>query len=236
MAGRGPSWLYWKRQLWPLVAQVEGVDWPAWLFPPAGLLDRLPAALSGGLCPLSREEPLEPFFVVGPGRSGSTLLRRILQAGPGVHIPPENHGLRFASRAFRRRRHLCWPELVGLVLEVHRSTPGFEHLGLELEPVRLELEAVDPEERSLARIVDAVYRHHAAGAGVALGRWGDKTPLNCFAMGAIRLVFPRGALRRRGSRRARRRRLVPRRRALPVSRAGSPALAVSYTHLTLPTN
>jgi hypothetical protein len=40
--------------------------------------------------PIHRNEDIAPFFVVGPGRCGTKLLRRLLQASPAVHIPPED--------------------------------------------------------------------------------------------------------------------------------------------------
>ena len=43
--------------------------------------------------PLHRSEDIHPFFIIGPDRSGNTLMRRVLEAHEDVHIPPESYVL-----------------------------------------------------------------------------------------------------------------------------------------------
>ena len=59
-------------------------NWRRLLFPDRETLSKIKSLLTGERYPLHRFEPYRPFFIVGSGRSGSTLLRRILQAGPQV--------------------------------------------------------------------------------------------------------------------------------------------------------
>src|SRR5215204_558893 len=67
--------------------------------------------------PIHRGEGFSPFFIVGSGRCGTTLLRRILEADPTVHIPPENWVFQTMVRAYRKgSRALLWNDLVNLVL------------------------------------------------------------------------------------------------------------------------
>jgi hypothetical protein len=46
-----------------------------------------------------------PVFIVGPGRSGTTLLRSLLATHPRLAVTPETHFLHLAARASGRPRH-----------------------------------------------------------------------------------------------------------------------------------
>ena len=52
------------------------------------LARHLPVLLRGR--PLHGRDRYRPFFIVGSGRCGSTLLRAMLEAHPDVHVPPES--------------------------------------------------------------------------------------------------------------------------------------------------
>ncbi len=45
-----------------------------------------------------------PFFIVGTGRSGTTLLRKLLSAHPAVHVPKETHFLPILVETFGNGR------------------------------------------------------------------------------------------------------------------------------------
>lgn len=140
---------------------------------------------------MHRHEDLSPIFIVGSGRSGNTLMRRILQAHPKLHIPPETFVLGDVIRLFRRNSVLSWDRLAHLVLGEFGRHPDFGHFNLSLEEVRGKLVAIETSQRSLARIIDAFYSAHAEVQGKSGSRWGDKTPINTFVMERIRAVFPK---------------------------------------------
>ena len=161
------------------------------------LLHAVQARMQGALrfatpsFPLHRNEDLAPFFVVGSGRCGTTLLRRLLQASPEVHIPPENWSMGGHVATFRRYRWvLSWTALVDLhlgrhVMESHR---WFDEPPTEL---RDRLVHLPEKERSLARLLDEVYRYHGQCQDASFKRWGDKTPMNVGCMNEIADVFPK---------------------------------------------
>jgi LPS sulfotransferase NodH len=149
-------------------------------------------AQSARKAPLQRSEGFFPFFLVGSGRSGSTLLRRMLYAHPALHIPPETYVLGEVIELFEQaRKLLSWRDLVCLVLarfEYHREFETFE---TSLRPLAQRLVALPERRRTLATILDGLYRHHAAAQSRRhTVRWGDKTPLNTFHLDAIHRVFP----------------------------------------------
>ncbi|HEX6923051.1 MAG TPA: sulfotransferase, partial [Bacillales bacterium] len=59
-----------------------------------------------------------PFFIIGSGRSGNTLLRTILFQNPDIVIPPESYVLGKAIRRYRQLSWLEWEELCSVVISV----------------------------------------------------------------------------------------------------------------------
>jgi hypothetical protein len=140
--------------------------------------------------PLHRNEEIRPFFIVGSGRCGTTLLRRLLQASPKIHIPPENWTFGACTADFRTyRSRLSWNSLVDCLLCRHilENDRWFDTPPTSLRP---RLHSVDRERRSLARFYDEVYRYHGEMRGAEFERWGDKTPANVWGMDQLLHIFP----------------------------------------------
>lgn len=147
-------------------------------------------ALTGEDTPLNRAEGSQPFFIVGSGRCGTTLLRRILQASFEIHIPPESWGLGYAIHHFKQKRwYLDWAQLADIVVSTyeHRSHDWFES-----PPTGLVDEVIGwpSESRSLYSLLDRICRYHGEAVGAEFSRWGDKTPMHVGYMSTILKVFP----------------------------------------------
>jgi protein-tyrosine sulfotransferase len=152
---------------------------------------RLRLAAPWGGIPLERKEGIEPFFIVGAGRSGMTLLRRMLMADGGVFIPPETYVLGTIITNFRLLHRLPWKTIVTQSLAQLEYHPEFVHFGTSLRPLVAALRSAPPERQSLAYLLDQFYRFVASESGwPASVRWGDKTPKNSYHLDAIRSVFP----------------------------------------------
>jgi len=141
--------------------------------------------------PLHRNENISPFFIIGAGRSGTTLLRRILVASKQVHIPPETYVLSQVIEHYRRNAYLEWPTLVKQCMALFELHPEFETFQISLRPLLPDLLALPEAERSLAKILDMFYRYHAGKTGMNCERWGDKTPINTLVLDDIYAVFPK---------------------------------------------
>jgi hypothetical protein len=107
-------------------------------------------------------------FVVGVGRSGTTLLRLMLDAHPEVAIPPETHFLPDLIARFAADDPPTSDELV-LSVQTH---PGWRDFGLEPEEMRASFATAEPGAGGAIRAFYAAYaaRHQKP-------RWGDKTPV-----------------------------------------------------------
>ena len=120
-------------------------------------------------------------FIVGVGRSGTTLLRLMLDAHPDLAIPPETHFV---------------PDLIELfeaddasadrVVEIITSGRHWGDFGLEEEALRERLESAEPLDA--AGTIRAFFDLYAQGHGKP--RWGDKTPIYVKHMRDIEDVIP----------------------------------------------
>ena len=119
-------------------------------------------------------------FVVGVPRSGTTLLRLMLDAHPELAIPPETHFIPRVIRAVRRGRDA---DRVAAVIVHHRRWADFN---LDADELRERVGAVDQLDAGGA--IRAFYELYAEKRGKP--RWGDKTPGYATKMRRIQKALP----------------------------------------------
>ncbi|TYP95628.1 Sulfotransferase family protein [Fodinibius salinus] len=141
---------------------------------------------------LHENEDFSPFFIVGSGRSGNTLLRRILVSQEGIVIPPESYVLGKITQLHAVHKNLAWDEYVNLILSTFEYHPEFYTFEIEtLADLALELKALESDEQSLAKVINQFYEFYARKKGIPLIRWGDKTPLNAMYVYELKKMFPK---------------------------------------------
>lgn len=132
-----------------------------------------------------------PVFIVGSGRSGNTLLRRLMMATGEVYIPPETYVLGDIITSWPRLFLLDWQHKVWLFCAHFERHPHFPTFGLpNLNDFAAEALALGRERRTLRHLFDLFYRHLAGVNGFGAARWGDKTPFNSFCLREIGRTFP----------------------------------------------
>jgi protein-tyrosine sulfotransferase len=142
--------------------------------------------------PYSGPLPHEPVFIVGSGRSGTTLLRRMLMEGGEIHFPPESYVLGPVIRRFAIRRYLPWRTIARRVLRDFQRHPEFVRFGIDPAVVLPSMILVPDRDRSLSVLLDVLYRFHSTTNGSGARRWGDKSPINTRYLDEIIRVFPSG--------------------------------------------
>jgi hypothetical protein len=126
-----------------------------------------------------------PFvFVVGKGRSGTTLVRAMLTAHPEMAIPPETH---FIVRMSKRPGVVREGRVeIGVLVDRLQDHHGFAKMGLEPEVVRQQLELSEPP--SYAGAIRLIFGMYAASKGKS--RYGDKSPGHVMHIPALAELFP----------------------------------------------
>ncbi|MEA2497728.1 MAG: hypothetical protein QOH26_133 [Actinomycetota bacterium] len=130
---------------------------------------------------MGTDDPLHapPFFVVGSARSGTTLLRLILNSHPEVAVPPES---RFITELSPRSGEVNVDDYLS-ALAGHRR---FQSWHTDIESVR---SLIGPHEKvpystAIQRTYEAFARQHNKT------RWGDKTPRYVENIPQLVTLFP----------------------------------------------
>ena len=140
---------------------------------------------------MHKNDNLNPFFIIGSGRSGNTLLRRILNEHSELYIPPETYVMGETIDIFKRNRNMEWPHLVRLIYSTYQFHPEFDTFDINnLSQLVMQVSNDPKEHRSLSHIFNSFYEYYKNSHSLTGKRWGDKTPYNTFYLNNIHKVFP----------------------------------------------
>jgi hypothetical protein len=126
-----------------------------------------------------------PIFVVGIGRSGTTLLRLMLHHHPRIAIPYESHFLTKYQETIRDYGDLQDEANLGRLIDAILAESTLKMWDHEFDRNQV-LHGVS--ERSLAGVIDGIYTQYATAKGKA--RWGDKSDY-LDRLHVINEIFPR---------------------------------------------
>ena len=126
-----------------------------------------------------------PIFVVGCPRSGTTLLRLMLDAHPELAIPPESHFIPLVARVRGRYDQPSGVDAEHLAADVMRGI-RFRDWDLPPDAVRAVIRARHPS--TLAAAIECFFIAYADAHGKA--RWGDKTPGYSIELPLLSGLFP----------------------------------------------
>jgi len=146
----------------------------------------------------TREEA--PFFIVGCGRSGNTVLRRVICESYDVAIPPENpfvykmirnmvfspqgkrarNGLGYLERKLSEPRSRLLPDGTNYVIDKHKE------FSIDFQSIVSNL--IAKNECNIGTIFSSLYEENASVQGRK--RWGDKTPVMIFNYHLVKKMFP----------------------------------------------
>src|SRR2546423_7384695 len=134
----------------------------------------------------SSDSRLPPMpIIVGSPRSGTTLLRFMLDSHTQVAIPPETGFLSFKPKPWWQGDKLR-EKFFRAIINYPKPEPAWPDFEIPEEVFRAALNEINPF--TLSEGYRTFYRLYAARFGKS--RWGDKTPLYCYELETIRRVLP----------------------------------------------
>jgi hypothetical protein len=126
-----------------------------------------------------------PFFIVGSGRSGSTLLRVIMASHSRLSIPPETWYLLRLPDTLSFDRPLT-PEETHQVIRI--MTNHYRWPDMKLDAQEFRRKVLERHNPFLRDVVEIVYRAHLERDRKV--RWGDKTPGYIEIVPRLAKLFP----------------------------------------------
>lgn len=128
----------------------------------------------------NQDAAIQPFFVFGSGRTGSTLLASLLNNHEEVFLPSEQYALPYALMKWHLYRHLGWNSICKLV--VHEFSRPINNLSWNISAdlqsaILSSLESVPKEEQNFEKIVTAIFSQYGSQFQQSFSRYGDHSPV-----------------------------------------------------------
>lgn len=127
----------------------------------------------------------DPFFIVGSGRSGTTLLRLLLNGHSRIHIPPETWFLTELVKELPLQRELSSSDVERAI---HLITSNYRWPDMEMDTAAFARDVGSLTHPTLLQIVELVYRTQLQRAGKS--RFGDKTPPYIHIVPQLAKLYP----------------------------------------------
>lgn len=125
------------------------------------------------------------LFIVGSGRSGTTMLRLMLDAHPDLAIPPESH---FVPRMHAIRHRFERDGRLDAMALAEAVFPQFRFREWRIPADRVRERVAALQDPSFADVMEAFFLAYAAEHGAT--RWGDKTPGYVLEMPLLAGLWP----------------------------------------------
>lgn len=138
--------------------------------------------------PLYSEISENPFFILSSGRSGSTLLRKLLLQNSSTNIPPESDDLiPKLIKFYLRNNHISWDNIVNGSIKIFENEEATKLWNVNIDYDTFSKHSKD---KSLAGIISTFYNLYAQTHNFERTHWGDKTPFLIFRLSWINLLYP----------------------------------------------
>lgn len=117
-------------------------------------------------------------------------MRSMLVASGSIAIPPETQMIHNLAIKFNAMQGQGWEGLTKTLIAEFESHHYFKLWSSDLSPVYQTVLHLPKNERSLARLIDEVYKTYAAQQFPNALVWGDQSPIYTFYFPYIKKVFP----------------------------------------------
>lgn len=131
-----------------------------------------------------------PFFILGSGRNGSTLLSSMLNQHSKIVVPPEQYFLHLSYIKFRLLNILEWKDIVKIIFGEAMNPNTAPYWNINLGKSIPKMYELPKSERSLSKLIDEIFATYAREQKPSFEIWGDKTPKNILYVKYIYKMFP----------------------------------------------
>ncbi len=140
---------------------------------------------------LTQSSNEEILFIVGSGRSGNTILRKLLMENFPIYIPPETYVLNEVISADSCINGFGWNRKVDFLLSILQFNEEFKTFELaNLNEFAISAKSWPEQKQTVGELYYQLYRWIGIKHGFEFRYVGDKTPINTMCLGLIKSVWP----------------------------------------------
>lgn len=129
------------------------------------------------------------IFIISSGRSGSTLLRKLLIEYAEIHIPPES-GIFIPELAKLYINNSNWINSIEMAIELFLKLDLNEYWKLDLDSLKKELICVPKQDQHLKKLISIFYKQHANTVNNTQVLYGDKSPILSLNLNWVTTLYP----------------------------------------------
>lgn len=127
-----------------------------------------------------RLRKVEPVFIIGSGRNGSTILASILNNHPALFFPPEQYILPYAIMKWHLYRHSSWEKFSNNIINDFldsNKTQFWNFSDLKIKQLRKTIHELRNENRNVANLIEIIFTQYYNNKSNELIYFGDQSPL-----------------------------------------------------------
>lgn len=132
---------------------------------------------------------LDLVFIISAGRSGSTLLRKLLIEKIEIHVPPES-SIFIPSAAKMYLKNDNWENRVEKTLNLFSGSGLNEFWKLDLKKMKNDLLHVPKEDQCFKMLIFSFYKKHAESINNEQKLLGDKSPILNMHLKWLTTIYP----------------------------------------------
>ena len=135
---------------------------------------------------------VSPVFIVSAGRSGSTLLRKLLIQTGYFNIPPESGDfIPAAAKTYIRNSFMPSKNKKQKILELIINNEELKIWNIDIDAVKNAFESMPAKQCDLPTLIQLIYIQYGIDKNLSGCQfWGDKTPFLVYRLPWIKLIFP----------------------------------------------
>jgi len=131
---------------------------------------------------------MNPFFIIGNPRSGTSLLRLLLTCHPDLSVPPESSFMMWLLDKYKNWDNLDFENKTQLFIADLMASKKFEFW--ELTKTQIEESILEAKPKNYKTLINTIYNLYAKTQNKKLNAWGDKNNVNLNHINQIHKLFP----------------------------------------------
>jgi len=130
-----------------------------------------------------------PIFIIGPGRSGNTMLAKLMHENSGVCFAPENYTLWKVYYEYLKNINKPWVDRIDVIVDLIKSQEDF-HRWENVNLSKLKQKLISSDDHTLGNIIHCWYIEYSKSISYPTDNWGCKTPNLTMYSSFFYKIFP----------------------------------------------